>query len=311
MLETWRTCLNDEFDLPALRGMLNELRDGEISWTFVTTRTPSPFAGNVTFDQIGRYMYADDTPERTATRNRSALSDDLIRSAVLNAELRPRIRWDIVEAFLAKRQRTAPGYRPSDVDDWLEWSKERILIPRDEIDPEVDELLEHEYLVWLHEPGKGSDGRSWLTHREMLHGLIGGGLCRDLSYPGNAPEVPEPRSDLQFALEILSLYGPLSEAEIQRLLPNVPELLLERDEQLVHGELVIDDPSLYYCDADNYEMLLRFQRAAQRPEVQSRNARELSGFIASWQGFGRPCNEQNLLDALEQLRGYTAPAEFG
>ena len=100
----------------------------------------------------------------------------------------------------------------------------------------------------------------------------------------------------------------MSEAQIGRLLPNIPELLLEGNEQLIHGELVIDDPTLYYCDADNYEMLLRFQRAAQRPQVQTRNVRDLPGFIARWQGFGRPCNEQNLLESLEQLRGYAAPA---
>lgn len=307
LLETWRTCLNDEFDLPALRGMLAELQDGEISWTYVTTRTPSPFASNVTFDQISRYMYADDTPEHTSVRNRSALSDDLIRSAVFNAELRPCVRWDIVEAFLAKRQRTAAGYRPSDVDDWLEWSKERILIPSQEIDSEGDEPPEHEYLVWLREPGKASDKRAWLTHRELLHGLLASGLCQGLIYTGGAPEIPEPRSDEQLALEILSFYGPLSVPDIRRLLPTTPEALLDNEEQLVHGELVIDDTTLYYCDADNYEMLLRFQRAAQRPQVQARSARELPGFIASWQGFLRPCNEQNLLDALERLRGYVAP----
>ncbi|MDH3642715.1 MAG: DEAD/DEAH box helicase, partial [Gammaproteobacteria bacterium] len=308
LLETWRTCLNDEFDLPALRQMLGELQDGEISWSYVTTRTPSPFAGNVTFDQIGRYMYADDTPEATGPRNRSALSDDLIRSAVFNAELRPRVRWEIVEEFLAKRQRTAAGYRPGSADEWLEWAKERILIPLLEID-EHDELPEHEHLVWLREDASDS-ARAWLTHREFLAGLSANGLCAGLVFPSDVPRIDDPRSAEQMALEILSFYGPLSAPEIQRLLPSVPESLLDNQEQLIRGELLVDDENEYYCDADNYEILLRFQRAAMRPQVQARPVTDLPGFIARWQGFLRPCTEQHLLDALEQLRGYSAPVRL-
>ena len=43
--------------------MLEALHTGAVSWSFVTTPSPSPFAGHVTFDQVSRYMYADDTPE--------------------------------------------------------------------------------------------------------------------------------------------------------------------------------------------------------------------------------------------------------
>ncbi|NJN44226.1 MAG: DEAD/DEAH box helicase, partial [Anaerolineae bacterium] len=62
LLETWRTCLNDEFDLPALRERLNELRDGVIEVDECHTQAPSPFARDLTFSQINQYMYADDTP---------------------------------------------------------------------------------------------------------------------------------------------------------------------------------------------------------------------------------------------------------
>jgi ATP-dependent Lhr-like helicase len=44
MLETYRSCLQDIFDLPALKGLLRELRDGRIKLDFVETQSPSPFA---------------------------------------------------------------------------------------------------------------------------------------------------------------------------------------------------------------------------------------------------------------------------
>ena len=64
LLETWRTCLVDEFDLPALQARLADLRAGTIRWSETRTGTPSPFAGDLAFNQISRYMYADDASGR-------------------------------------------------------------------------------------------------------------------------------------------------------------------------------------------------------------------------------------------------------
>jgi len=84
---------------------------GDIRITTVSTQAPSPFAANIAWGQITRYMYADDSPESNAP---SALSDDLIRAAVFDAALRPRIDPAVIESFVAKRQRTAAGYAPVD-----------------------------------------------------------------------------------------------------------------------------------------------------------------------------------------------------
>ena len=62
LLETWRTCLQDEFELDALQQVLSELEAGLISWTEVHTNFASPFAQSVTWRQINQYMYMDDRP---------------------------------------------------------------------------------------------------------------------------------------------------------------------------------------------------------------------------------------------------------
>ena len=62
VLETWRTCLQDEFDLTALRRLLGELENGTITWTYARTPYPSPLARNSTWQQTNQDMYADDTP---------------------------------------------------------------------------------------------------------------------------------------------------------------------------------------------------------------------------------------------------------
>ncbi len=63
LLETWRTCIQDEFDLESLKQVLTELESGSISWTEVHTALPSPFAQSDGWRQVNQYMYMDDQPE--------------------------------------------------------------------------------------------------------------------------------------------------------------------------------------------------------------------------------------------------------
>ena len=107
LLEAWRTCLEDEFDLPALSTLLDALHDGEISWHYTENRSPSPFAADLSWNQINRYMYADDTPKR---RGASQLDADLLASTFAD---RPRVSRAVIDAFLSKRQRRHPEYRPA------------------------------------------------------------------------------------------------------------------------------------------------------------------------------------------------------
>ena len=105
--------------------VLDELAAGEIAVSSVHTASPSPFAAGVAWSQINRYMYADDTPDRQET---STLSDDLIQAAVFDARLRPRLKPEVVANFVAKRQRTAPGYGFEANGDLEAWLKERVLM---------------------------------------------------------------------------------------------------------------------------------------------------------------------------------------
>ncbi|HEX7034511.1 MAG TPA: DEAD/DEAH box helicase [Pseudomonadales bacterium] len=293
LLETWRTCLADEFDLPALQECLAGLADGSTTVSLRVTDAPSPFAANLSFGQINRYMYATDEPEQ---RGMSALSDELIKSAVHDEALRPRIEPATLAAFEAKRQRTAPGYAPESPDEWAEWIKERVLLPEAEAPPE----LAHPDLARL-----ALGDRSWLVHRELLGALTGSGLAAGAVFDGPVPEVADPRSAEQLALEMLSFYGPLRGQRIRELLPRVPEGLLDDDEALVRGALLAGDEATYYCDADNFEALLRLQRSLRRPQIEARAADELPGFVAAWQGIGSDGLELDA--ALEALRGYEAP----
>ncbi|MEQ8859411.1 MAG: DEAD/DEAH box helicase [Pseudomonadales bacterium] len=303
LLEVWRTCLNDDFDLPALRDCLDALADGSIALSTCTTGSPSPFAANLSFDQINPYMYASDRPDPAGA---SSLSDELIESAVRDAALRPKLDAATVIAFEAKRQRTAEGYAPDGADEWAEWIKERVLVPAGEVPAE----LEHPDLAVL----TGDAGR-WIAHRELLQVLFDTGLAAGTRIDVPAAAVDDPRTATQLALEVLSYYGPLRAERIAGTLPTLPDGLLE-DDALVHGALLDGDAANYYCDRDNLEALLRLQRALRRPRIDARPTTQLPAYLAAWQGLaGAGPQEQAeepalaLESAVETLRAFAAPVE--
>ena len=126
LVETWRTCLQDEFDLDNLKRMLRRVRDGEIPVTQVRTDSPSPFAANLMWLHTNLLMYEDDVPEPGGS---SGLRPDLLKELVFASHLRPRLPADLCERFRRKIQRTLSGYAPSPGDELRDWIQERLLVP--------------------------------------------------------------------------------------------------------------------------------------------------------------------------------------
>jgi ATP-dependent Lhr-like helicase len=124
-LETWRECLRDEFNLPALKAMLDEVHSGTIRVTEARTAEPSPFADGLVWKRTNRFMYAPDQPVEGSARGR----EELLREIAFSAPLRPRIPRQVIDGFESKAQRLAPGYAPQDAGELVEWAKERVLIP--------------------------------------------------------------------------------------------------------------------------------------------------------------------------------------
>ena len=302
ILETWRTCLRDEFDLEAAYEVLERIAAGELDWSVASVASPTPFAAGIAFNQIGRYMYADDQPERAG---QSALSDDLIRQAVFDQSLRPRLGRAVIRDFEARVQRRAPGYMPDGETELAEWIKERVAIPESE---------------WF-------DGTP-----------IPAGMARHDGYISH-PEVVIGADPVQQTAEMLQFYGPRTVDELQELLPfaGIDAIVAELAgaDTLVQDRLVEDDERVYVCDAENLEALIRFQRAASRPAFATRPVADLPAFLADWHQFTRTpvartpvartpvartpagasaaeaaASSEGAADALDRLRGYAAPVAF-
>lgn len=135
VLETWRGCLQDEFDLPNLKLLLVELAAGEIRRSVAHTASPSPFAEYISWVQTNQYVYAG---EAAATSGASTLPGQVIRELLYSSRLRPRIDPALAAELQLKLQRCAAGYAPPDLRELLDWVKERLLLP----EAEWEQLLE-------------------------------------------------------------------------------------------------------------------------------------------------------------------------
>ncbi len=118
VLETYRECLQDVFDLPALRDLLSGIERREIALVEAETPYGSPFASSLLFDYIAQYMYEGDTPPAERRAQALSLDRELLRELLGSDELRELLDPDAlaeVEALIARR----PGPGPDGLHDWL------------------------------------------------------------------------------------------------------------------------------------------------------------------------------------------------
>jgi ATP-dependent Lhr-like helicase len=339
LLEAWRTCLNHEFDVQALLRVLGELESGTITWSETHTSFPSPMARSVTWPQINQYMYMED---RGRSGKTSGLARDLLQDVLFTPGLRPDVCAEHVADFERKRMRLAGGYAPDTPQDLLDWVKERVLIPVSEWKSLLDAVkrdhdLDEESLVApiarrlarLHPP---SAAEPLLTPLDSLPEVLSafyapGDKVRVESFPEGSP-VPAQRLDAGENPEELltsllstwfSFYGPLTPSFVRATL-GIDVDRLERavedladSEKIVAGRLIRDSEEDYWCDTENFGILLRLARAEARPSFEALDIQKLQLFLAQHQGIadrGSGRHLHLLYGRLEQLAGYPAPAQM-
>ena len=87
VMEAMRECLDDVFDMPALRQLLADIAAGQVRLVEVETAQPSPFAHSLLFGYAGEFIYDADQP--LAERASAAWSIDSSLLAGLLGDARP------------------------------------------------------------------------------------------------------------------------------------------------------------------------------------------------------------------------------
>jgi len=336
VLETWRTCLQDEFELDVLRRRLEELASGEVRISSVRSERPSPFAANLVWRRTNEQMYEDDVP--TAQRQ-TTLRADLVREIALASDGRPAIPRRFAERFRRTAQRLLAGYPPREPEELLEWVRERLWIDADEwgeltaaIDaerktdpalPSAGELIEEiaDKLTTLDLAG-GSIAAAETARQVRGIERVRETFARSERLDGGAVFLPtgtnvepgEPPSLARLLGSWLRFHPPLALAEIARrwglakaeVEAAVDELV--RSSVAVRGELLEGD-SETVAARSTFETLLRWRRSEGRRGVLTRPIEALPRFVASRQGLiERDEGSDGLRRRLEALFGCPAAA---
>ncbi|NKS24002.1 ATP-dependent helicase [Rhodococcus hoagii] len=318
LLETVRECLQDVYDLPALRDLFGRIARRQIRMVEVETATPSPFASSLLFDYVGAFMYEGDSP--LAERRAAALSLDstLLAELLGRVELRELLDADVIAKAERELQRLAPERHARDVEGMADLL--RLLGPvtteeaaeRSTADPVpwLDELVAHRRALRV-----SFAGRQWWTAVEDAARLRDGlGVPLPIGTPAAFIEpVDDPLGDLlgRYA----RTHGPFTVSEaaerfgIGSAVARDVLARLANEKRVVEGEFRPGASGSEWCDAEVLRRLRRRSLAAAREEVEPVSTATLGRFLPGWQHVGGSLRGlDGVVTVVEQLAGVPVPA---
>ncbi len=317
MLETYRACLQDVFDLDGLRELLGAIRRRDIRVDDVESRQASPFARTLVFAYTATYLYQGDTP--VAERRAQALTLDrhMLRELLGHEELRELLDASVIEEMEAEFQGRAPEYQARHADAVHD------LLRRvgDLSDAEILERCEDLPAPWLRELEatrravrvKVAAGERWIAAEDaaLFRDALGTALPQGLP---SAFLEPVEDAMAQLLIRYARTHGPFTTAgfaERFAIVPAQAEALLaglEARGQLLSGEFHPAGASREWCDEDVLRRLRRRTLARLRGEVAPVEAPSLVRFLPGWHGIGAESRgEARLVEVLEQLEGVPLP----
>ncbi len=320
ILETYRECLRDAFDLPGLAEVLKAVEARRIRVVTVDSRVASPFAASLQLAFMASFLYDGDAP--LAERRAQALRVDQTRLRELLGEagLRELLDGDAVAAHERSLQRLDGAYpvRHADgVHDLLlalgDLTAEEVAARAAPDAPVAD------WLAALEGARRVALVRIGPAHRYVA--AEDAGRYRDAAGvvpPGGLPEallepVTDPLGDL--VARYARTHGPFTaDAVAARLGLGVAatrETLTRLQEagRVVEGEFLPHGAGREWVDAEVLRALRRKSLARLRREVEPVEPAAYGRFLSDWQGLLEPREGQDaLLAAIERLEGAPIPA---
>lgn len=111
VLETVRECLQDVYDLPALKDIAASVERRELRIVETTTQQPSPFAKSLLFGYVAQFLYEGDSPLAERRAAALALDSTLLNELLGRVELRELLDAKVIEATERELQRLASDRR--------------------------------------------------------------------------------------------------------------------------------------------------------------------------------------------------------
>lgn len=321
VLETHRECLRDVFDLPALVGLLRQVRSREIRVVETQTELPSPFASSLQRAYVGAFLYEGDAPLAERRAQALALDRTVLAGIMGREELRDLLDPRAIAEVEANLQHLDAERRARDAEDLLDLLRSLGDLTTDEVqaraagDP-------HPWLESLAAAGRVlvvtvAGELRWIALEDATRYRDGLGCVLPAGLPDAfLEEVDDPLGDL--VSRHARTHGPFTLAEVCRRFDVAAGILrlaldaLERSGRIVEGEYRPGGSGTEWIDVEVLRRVRRRSLAALRREIEPVAPAALARFALDWHAVGagraRPGGVEALWRVLEQIQGVPLPA---
>jgi ATP-dependent Lhr-like helicase len=321
LLEAYRECLRDVFDMPALTETLRAVQNRSIRVHIADSRTPSPFAGALLFSYVANYIYDGDAP--LAERRAQALSidQDQLRELLGDADLRELLDLSAIEETEEQLQCIVEPYKARNLDGVhdlllrlgdLTRAELALRSATPEVAETVDRLLRARRVLELMFSGE-----------KRLIAVEDAARVRDALGVPLPPGLPtafleaSPEALLDIVRRYARTHGPFTTVEIAQRYslpkPSV-EAVLQRLVGLgrvMEGGFRPGGLNREWIDAEVLRTIRRKSLAKLRKEIEPVEQSTLARLFTRWQGVIQPRRGLDaLLDTIENLQGAPLPASL-
>jgi ATP-dependent Lhr-like helicase len=321
LLEAYRECVRDLFDLQALVTTLREVAQRSIRVVTVDSAQPSPFAASLLFGYVANYIYDGDAP--LAERRAQALSIDhaQLRALLGDAELREVLDRDAMDEVEHELQHLEPTRRFRSADGLHDLLLRIGDLSRDEVraraaGPFADAALEGLVSTRRALPLPIAGETRYVAvedasrYRDVLGSPLPTGLPESL-----LASVADPIGDL--VMRYARTHGPFTADEVSARFalarPHVDAALKRAVAagRLYEGDFRPDGTQREWCEPGVLAQIRRRSLAKLRRQVEPVEPPVLARLLTAWQGLTRPRRGLDaLLDVVESLQGVPLAASI-
>ena len=329
LLEAYRECLRDVFDMPALIETLRAIEQRQLRVHVVETHKPSPFASSLLFSYVANFLYDGDAPLAERRAQALTIDQDQLRELLGEADLRELLDADAIAEVEETAQCLVESHRARSADGIHDLLLRLGDLSRDELARRVvdssvlqslDRLLRARRLLELRIAPSGENTRRLIAvedaarYRDALGIPLPPGLPASLIDPVAQPV-------LELVRRYARTHGPFTQREVAdrfALDPGVVENTLRQltvEGRILEGGFRPGGLHREWCDAEILRQIRRKSLAKLRREVEPVEQRTLARFLSHWQGLLSPRRSSHahldaLLDAIESLQGAPIPASL-
>ena len=344
VLETYRQCLRDVFDLPALDELLRAVRSRKIAVDDCATPKASPFARSLVFAYVAAYLYEQDAPAFERRAQALTLDRGLLRELLGQGQLRELVDAEVLARIEDELQCLNEERRARDADELHDVLRRLGALELSEIAARTHASDHDELTSWLTELETQQRAvRISIDSREHWIAAQDAGLYRDalgvkLSSGLPSDFVAEVRDALNVLLRRHArTHGPFTRDDAAAKLGRSSQELetrlaeLERRGTLVRGELRPQGKGIDWCDEEVFRRIKRETLAKLRGQIAAVDGSAFARFLPAWHGVqpagvrGAEGNQEGrlprhderssmrgrgrgrLLEAIAQLEGFALP----